>query len=205
MERLPLPVRGSLELGNALWRHLAVELVHVAVVAALHRPQTLGIVVGALPWLFRVDDLLGGVLAEPLDAEGRQQRIAIRETDEEPQSSSLQRLVAQVLHQGGRNLIRVRPVGDLQIEHLQDAGAAQVQAEGLPGSLDESDDFPVFLRHVHERLLRQREQRGQRRAEEGPQARSRGRGFAQLDIGGAMHLFDACQVEQSGGPNLHAC
>src|SRR5205823_15025638 len=200
---LPLAVRGRLQRGNALRGDLAVQLVQLAVVAVLGRPEAVRILVRTLGGLFRVNDLLGRVLAKALDPKGGQQRVAVGEANEQPQRASLQGLVAQVLHEGRRHVVRVGLVRHLQVENLQHARPAQVEAERLPGSLDETDHLSVLLGDVHQGFLRQGQQRGKRRAEQRPQSRGGRFGLAQANVRRAVHLFDAREVEQAGGSHLH--
>src|SRR5207245_4554601 len=102
---LPLAVGGRLELGDALRRDLPIELVEVAVVATLEWPQAVRVLVGPALRLVRVDDLLRGVLPKSLEAECGQHRITVGHADEQAQRAALQRLVAQMLHQGRRDLV----------------------------------------------------------------------------------------------------
>src|SRR5439155_18418075 len=61
----------------------------------------------------------------------------------------------------------------------------------------------VPLGDVREGVLREREEGRQGGAEERPEPGSRRRRLAQADDGGAMHLFDPCDVEQPRRANLH--
>src|SRR5205823_13559453 len=79
----------------------------------------------------------------------------------------------------------------------------QVKAQRLARRLDEADDLAPVLRDVDERLLRQRQERGECRAEQRPQARRGRRGFVGMILGGAVKLFDPTEVEQSCRAQLH--
>ncbi len=201
MEGSPVSIRRRLQLGHPLRRDLPIKLVQASPVAASHLTRALGGLRQPSFRLVRIDHHLGGVLTKAAEAEHGQQGIAVRQADEQPLGTALERLVAKVLDQRRRHIVG-RPIDHLQVEHLQHLCARKLQAPLAPGRLHVADHLAAVLGHVDEGLLREGQERRQRGAEQRPQPRSRRLGSVHHHIRRPVHLLDAREVEQSRRPQL---
>src|SRR5712692_6851133 len=108
-----------------------------------------------------------------------------------------------MLDEGGRDLVAIGSFRHLEVQHLQHPRAAQVEAKRLARRLDETDDLAVLFGDVDERLLRQRQQRRKRGAQERPQPCGGRPGLAQANVFRPVHLLDSGKIEEAGGAQLH--
>jgi len=115
--------------------------------------RAIGCLSKALARLVGINDHLGRVLPEATHPEHGKQGVAVGDPHEQPLRPTRQRLVAKVLDQRRRDLVRIRAFGDLQVQHLQDLRPRQVEAALLPRGLHVADHLAAIVRDVDERLL----------------------------------------------------